>query len=331
VTERHIYRVSLDDGEIERLTSGPGWHSGVLSPDGKWLIETHQSREQAPIVKLLATDGASATVLFANEGATAEALGLALPELITLPAEDGTELHAMVYAPSNVEPGHRRPVVVSVYGGPHVQRVADDWASTVDLRAQYLSQQGFAVLKVDNRGGFNRGLAFEGALHRNMGSVEVRDQVAAVRWLASNRDFADAGRVGIYGWSYGGYMTLMCMAKAPELFKVGVSGAPVTDWDGYDTAYTERYMGTPRENPDGYRDSSVLTHAGQIEGKLLVVHGMIDENVHFRHTARLLVALASAGKACELLIYPEERHMPRDAKGLEDQERKVLGFLTANL
>ncbi len=331
VSERHVCRVSLDGGDVERMTTAPGWHSGVLSPDGVWLIVTSQARRSAPSVALVATDGSRTVTLCANEGATAEELGLAVPEIVSFLAEDGTELFGMLYAPANLQPGQRYPVVVSVYGGPHVQRVSDDWIATVDLRAQYLSQQGFGVLKVDNRGGFNRGLAFEAALNRNLGSVEVRDQVAGVRWLTANRAWADTSRVGVYGWSYGGYMTLMCMAKAPEVFSVGVAGAPVTSWDGYDTAYTERYMGTPRNNPDGYREASVMTHVEGLAGKLLIVHGMIDENVHFRHTARLLVALASAGKEYELLVYPEERHMPRDQKGLEDQERKVFGYFAKHL
>jgi dipeptidyl-peptidase-4 len=200
----------------------------------------------------------------------------------------------------------------------------------VDLRAQYLAQQGFVVLKVDNRGSLNRGLSFEAAIADRMGTVEVDDQVAAVQHLAKE-PWIDAARVGMYGWSYGGYMTCMSMMRAPEVFKVGVSGAPVTDWDGYDTGYTERYMGTPQSNPEGYKDSSVLSHVDKLRGKLLLVHGMTDENVHFRHTARLIVALTEANKDYDLLIFPEERHMPRDARGLEYQERKVVEYFQRNL
>jgi dipeptidyl-peptidase-4 len=163
-----------------------------------------------------------------------------------------------------------------------------------------------------------------------MGTVEVDDQVAGVRALAKP-PYIDASRVGIYGWSYGGYMTCMAMLRAPDVFKVGVAGAPVTDWDGYDTGYTERYMGTPQSNPEGYKDSSVLTHAARLRGKLLLVHGMVDENVQFRHTARLIVALTEANKDYDLLIFPEERHMPRDAKGLEYQERRVLEYFEREL
>jgi dipeptidyl-peptidase-4 len=332
VRQRHLYRASLDGGPVERLTANEGWHDGVLSPDGDWLVTTHSSLASAPTIVLRALQGEGSTVLFANEAATAEALGLERPELVTLPAADGTTtLHGAIYRPPDWAHGHRYPVVVSVYGGPHAQRVADEWSLTVDMRAQYLARRGCLVLKVDNRGSANRGLAFEAPLHLRMGGVEVEDQAAALEWLGATYPEADTARAGIYGWSYGGYMVLMCMAKRPETFHVGVAGAPVTDWDGYDTAYTERYMSTPAGNPEGYRESSVLAHVAGLRGRLLLVHGMIDENVHFRHTARLLVEMAAHGKDYDLIIYPEERHMPRDARGLADQERKVLGYLLEHL
>jgi dipeptidyl-peptidase-4 len=221
-------------------------------------------------------------------------------------------------------------VIVSVYGGPGAQMVNDSWSQTVDLRAQMLAQQGFVVLKVDNRGSPRRGLAFEAPIARRMGQIEVRDQVEGVRWLET-LGFADVSRVGIYGWSYGGYMTLMALVTAPDVFKVGVAGAPVTFWEGYDTAYTEKYMGTPQENADGYRVGSPLTHIDQLRGKLLVIHGMIDENVHFRHTARLMQSLIDAGKPFETLLYPNERHMPRSERDRVDMERRILEFFQRNL
>jgi dipeptidyl-peptidase-4 len=163
-----------------------------------------------------------------------------------------------------------------------------------------------------------------------MGQIEVQDQVDGVRWLGS-LGFADTARVGIYGWSYGGFMTLMALFTAPDVFKAGVAGAPVTFYQGYDTAYTEKYMGTPADNPDGYRLGSPLTYADQLRAPLLVVHGMIDENVHFRHTARLMQALIDAGKPFESLIYPNERHMPRSEKDRVDMERRLLEFFQRNL
>ena len=206
----------------------------------------------------------------------------------------------------------------------------DAWGLTVDLRAQYLAQQGYLVLKLDNRGMAGRGLAFEAHLHRQMGTIEVDDQSAAVQQLA-DEGLIDIERVGVYGWSYGGYMTVMSMLRRPDLFKVGVSGAPVSDWDGYDTGYTERYMGTPQNNAEGYREGSLLTHADKLEGQLLLIHGGVDENVHFRHTARLITALTAADRDYDLLMFPEERHMPRDQAGLEYQERRVARYFDRHL
>jgi len=201
---------------------------------------------------------------------------------------------------------------------------------TVDLRAQSLRSLGFLVLKVDNRGSLRRGLAFEGFLKHKMGTVEVDDQVAGVRWCVA-QGFTDPSRVGIYGWSYGGYLSAMCLARASDVFKCAVSGAPVTHWDGYDTAYTERYMGTPETNPAGYEDGSVMAHIKKMSGDLLLVHGLIDENVHFRHTARLINALIAAQKPYQLLLFPNERHSPRSQQDREFMEERICAFFTSSL
>tara|TARA_Y100000758_G_C15955175_1_gene387428 strand:+ start:37 stop:528 length:492 start_codon:yes stop_codon:yes gene_type:complete len=163
-----------------------------------------------------------------------------------------------------------------------------------------------------------------------MGTVEVEDQIVGVRWLIE-QGLADPRRVGIYGWSYGGYMALMCMAQAPDIFKAAVAGAPVTSWDGYDTHYTERYMGTPDSNPDGYENGSVMAHVSGLQGKLLLIHGLIDENVHFRHTARLINSLISSGKDYELAMFPDERHMPRRRSDRVYLEKRLIRFFEENL
>jgi dipeptidyl-peptidase-4 len=328
--ERHLYSVPLAGGPVTRLTDEPGFHGTVVSKSGGRFIDSFSSRERGPRVVVRNVDGSPVATLFENDGANAGELGLQTPETMQFTAADGSTLYGLLYKPQPFDESKKYPLIVAVYGGPGVQRVLDDWSLTVDLRAQYLAQQGFAVLKVDNRGSLNRGISFEAAIADRMGTVEVDDQVAAVREMAK-LPWIDANRVGMYGWSYGGYMTCMSMMRAPEVFKVGVSGAPVTDWDGYDTGYTERYMGTPQSNPEGYKDSSVLSHVDKLRGKLLLVHGMTDENVHFRHTARLIVALTEANKDYDLLVFPEERHMPRDARGLEYQERKVMEYFQRNL
>ena len=326
-TERHLYRVALDGGPIERLTREPGVHACAVSPDGSAFIDTLSSRGRAPVTTLRRADGEALATLHEDPGATAAALGLRPPEPRTLTAADGTPLDAALYRPEGAPPW---PLVVSVYGGPHAQRVLDDWSLTADLRAQYLAQRGYAVLVTDNRGAANRGLAFEAHIHRRMGTVEIDDQAAAVEQLAAE-GLADRGRVGIYGWSYGGYLACMALLRAPGLFRAGVAGAPVAAWDGYDTAYTERYMGTPADNPDGYREAALATHAANLRGKLLLVHGLVDENVHFRHTARLIEALTAADREYGLLLFPEERHMPRDAAGLAYLERRLVAWFDEHL
>lgn len=183
---------------------------------------------------------------------------------------------------------------------------------------------------MDNRGTARRGLKFEGAIKFNCGQIDAEDQLTGAEWLVKN-GLAKQGHIGLYGWSYGGYLSAMTLARFPEVFRCAVSGAPVTSWDGYDTFYTEKYMGLPAENPSGYLYSSVIHHAEKMKGKLLLVHGMIDENVHFRHTARLVNALVTAGKPYELLIFPDERHMPRGLRDRIYMEERIWEFIERNL
>jgi len=332
VTEHHLYAVPLDEGEIRRVTDGFGWHVTVVSPDFQYYVDTYSALDRAPAVSLHhLADGRRAAVLFENADVTAAGLGLLAPELATFRTRDGVTLHAAVYATDETRASsERRPLIVSIYGGPHAQMVTARWDLTVDLRAQYLAQQGYVVLKVDNRGSANRGLAFEAAVAGDLGHLEVDDQADGVRWLAT-RPYVDGARVGVYGWSFGGYMTCRALERAPDVFKVGVAGAPVTFWEGYDTHYTERYMGLPATNPDGYRDSSVLTGVEALRGRLLLIHGLVDENVHARHTLRLIAALTAADQPYDLTLFPAERHMPRDAAGLTYLERHLTEYFTRNL
>lgn len=321
--ERVVYAVSLAGGDPVCLTPQPGQHTAVFSPDKSRFASMHHALDQPPrIVIREAQDGAIVQTLFSQPTPT-----LPPPELVTLSSRDGETLYGALYRPAGAGPF---PTLVSVYGGPHAQRVTNSWLLTVDMRAQYLAGQGFLVFKLDNRGSAGRGLAFEAPIKHNMGDVEVRDQVDGVRWLV-DQGLADPARVGIYGWSYGGYMAALSLAKAPQTFQAAVAGAPVTHWDGYDTGYTERYMGTPQTNADGYRVSSVMDHVDGITGKLLLIHGLIDENVHFRHTARLINALNRARKPYELLLFPDERHMPRGAADRVYMEERIAAFFEENV
>src|SRR5437773_12577889 len=238
--ERHLFRVSLDGGEPERLTRETGIHGAAIAPDFSSFIDVWDDREHPPSVIVRSTDGEVRHVI--HEAAQVE-LELRPPELHRFRMVDGVELNAAIYRPPT--PG-TAPVIVSVYGGPGPQMVNDSWAQPVDLRAQMLAEHGFVVLKVDNRGSARRGWRSEGSLHRRLGEIEGRDQDEVVRWLGT-QGFADISRVGIYGWSYGGYMNLMALLTQPHGVKAGVAGAPVKFWEGYHTACTEKYLGIPND------------------------------------------------------------------------------------
>ena len=319
-----VYRVPVEGGAVARVTPEDGFHATTFAPDGRSFVDVHDRLSQPPKAILREASGATKRVIDANDDPEVKSLGLAPPELVTLPGPDGSTLHGAIYHPPVGAGGGRRPAIVRVYGGPTAQTVKDSWELTQDLRAQYLARRGYVVFRLDNRGTPRRGGAFERALYRRLGTVEVEDQAAGARWLASRPD-VDPARIGVYGWSYGGYMALLCLLRAPDVFRAGVAGAPVTDWAGYDTHYTERYMGTPQDNPDGYRASSVLTDAARLSRPLLIIHGMSDENVHFRHTARLLNVLNPAHRRYDLLLFPDERHLPRGQADREELEARVVG------
>lgn len=327
VLERHVYAVPLAGGEPQLLSQEPGWHEASFSADGRRWIDSWSSLEHAPAVDVRSRDG-DEVLLIHEPSATATSVDLPVPELRDMCAADGeTVLHAALYRP--VEPGPA-PAVVWVYGGPHSQKVANEWSLTVELHRQMLRQLGFAVLVVDSRGTFNRGLAFEGVLRGELGSAETADQAAAVRQLIAE-GLVDADRVGITGASYGGYLTLTAMLREPALFRVGVAVAPVTDWHLYDSAYTERYLGMPQDNVEGYRHSSVLDRAPELAGHALVMHGLIDENVLFQHTVRLLETLADADRDVELVVFPGERHGERRPAARRQRQRRALEFLCRRL
>ena len=330
--ERGLFVAPYGGSEApERLSDAGAYVDAAAVGDGAVFLQS--SSAAAPTKAEVRAGGASAVLYDASEEdprVASLAAGLRPPEFVTFPSADGAvELHAAIYAPDAAVHGPGPyPTAVSCYGGPHVQFVANKWSTVAaDLRAQKLRSEGFLVVKCDNRGSARRGQPFEAAIKGNLGDLEVADQVSAVDYVVA-RGLADKDRVGIYGWSYGGYLSAMCLARAPRTFRCAVAGAPVTSWDGYDTHYTERYMaGGPAENPKGYASSSVMTHAAEIEGALLLVHGLIDENVHFRHTARLIQALVDEGKAYDLLCFPNERHSPRSEKDRAFMEARVFAFL----
>ena len=331
---RQVWRVSLDGGELIPVSTEPGTHRATVAPGGDHYVDVFSTRTQPPTTRLLTRDGRVVAELDASarHDTRVDEFRLTSPEIVSFSSRDGASLYGAFYPPRSSALGAKAPLIVLLYGGPHVQYVTDSWPLTADLNSQALAESGFAVWKMDNRGSARRGHHFEAAIHRAMGQVEVRDQEDGVRFVAEHfAAIVDPRRVGVSGSSYGGYMTLRCLTEAPKTFHAGVAIAPVTDWDGYDTCYTERYMETPATNPQGYRSSSVLTHADRLEGSLLIVHGMIDENVHFRHSARLITSLIQAGRPFELLPLPDERHSSRREEGRRYVAQRLVQFFVRSL
>lgn len=309
--ERHLYQVSLKTGEIKRLTEAGFDHALVMAKDGSSFIDSFSNVLTPPKVALRALDGKVLTWLEQNQLNASHALtpyhgDLKAPRFGTLQAEDGQTLHYRMFEPKAFVAGKQYPVVVSVYGGPHAQRVTNSW-SPRDLYLHYLVQQGFLVFQLDNRGSFNRGKAFEAPIYKKLGVVEIADQIKGVEYLRS-LPYVNAEKVAIYGHSYGGYMAIMAMFKAADYFTAGVSGAPVTDWALYDTHYTERYLGHPAQNADGYRDSAVFPYADGLQGNLLIYHGMADDNVLFTHSTKLYKQLQDKGLLFDMINYPGSKH-----------------------
>ncbi len=254
------------------------------------------------------------------------ALALRSAELVTVAAEDGTRMDAAVLKPRELKGRH--PAIVMVYGGPEAQLVYDQWAPR--LLWQHLADRGFVVFQVDNRGSGGRGRAFAQKVHKRLGVFELEDQIAGAHWLAE-QPYVDASRIGIYGHSYGGFMAALAMLDGKGVFQAGVAGSPVTDWRLYDTGYTERYMETPETNAAGYEASDLSKKAPGLTGKLLLTHAMMDENVHYAHTAKLIDALVAADKRFELLVLPGERHGVRAPAVRAYMPERIATFFAENL
>ncbi|KAL7108251.1 hypothetical protein ACP275_06G102300 [Erythranthe tilingii] len=339
--ESHLYCTDLfvDVGHSlqapRRLTNGKGKHVVVLDHQLQRFVDIHDSLDSPPKLTVNSLLDGRLIASFYEQPLCIprfKKLQLESPEIIKVDAKDGvTMLYGAIYKPDAARFGPPPyKTMIHVYGGPSVQLVSDSWINSVDMRAQYLRSKGILVWKMDNRGTARRGLEFEGALKYKCGQIDAEDQLTGVEWLL-NHGLAKPGHVGLYGWSYGGYLSAMMLARFPEVFKCAVSGAPVTSWDGYDTFYTEKYMGLPLENGPGYLESCVMRHVDSMKGQLLLVHGMIDENVHFRHTARLVNALVAARKSYELLIFPDERHMPRQHRDRMYMEERMWEFIQRTL
>ena len=314
-TERHVHVVPLEGGPVRTLSQAPGTHNASFARNASVYVDNWSNTTTPPQIELLRADGTRLAVLLPN--ALDDADHPYAPYRVahrptrfgTLTAADGsTPLHYSLITPPDFDPARRYPVVVFVYGGPAAQTVLDSWPGRADaFFNQYLAQQGYVVFSLDNRGTPRRGRDFGGALYGVQGTVEVADQLKGVEWLKA-QPWVDPARIGVHGWSNGGYMTLMLLAKASDHYACGVAGAPVTDWGLYDTHYTERYMGLPAGNEAGYREARIDTHLDGLRSRLLLVHGMADDNVLFSNSTALMSGLQKRGQPFELMTYPGAKH-----------------------
>ena len=315
--ERHLYRIPLaaaSRAEAVRITRQPGWHTINTSADRAYFVGTFSNMETPPVTVLHRIDGSEMAVLEDNEGLIGRIRALDLPpaEYIEVPAADGTLLLAHLIKPRSFDASREYPILLHTYGGPGSQSVRNAWLGQQHLWHHWLAEEhNVLVAVVDNRGTGGRGKGFKDLTYGQLGVLEAEDQIAAAQYLGA-MPFVDASRVGIWGWSYGGYLSLLAMlyGDGPTTFKLGVAVAPVTSWRFYDTIYTERYLSTPQNNPDGYDLGSPLTYAENLrdDQRLLLVHGDYDDNVHVQNTIVMAEALIAAGKQFDMMLYPGRNH-----------------------
>ncbi len=303
--ERQFYSVGIAGEGKRQLSSGAGTHTIAMGPGGHFYLDTYSSLSSPPRTTVHAGDGHELRVYREQNKRLADDYEILPTELVSFRTPDGTLLYARLIRPANFEAGKKYPAVVLVYGGPDSQGVRNAWMGA-DLD-QVLANEGFVIWQVDNRGSSGRGHAFETPVFRKLGSIELADQVAGVGYLIS-LGFVDRARIGIRGWSYGGFMTLNALLNAPSVFQAGIAGAPVTDWHNYDTIYTERYMGLPQDNPDGYKNTALPMQAKNLKGKLMIAHNVEDDNVLFQNTIQMAGALERAGQPFQMQIYTQKTH-----------------------
>jgi dipeptidyl-peptidase-4 len=331
--ESHAYSVSLNGGDISRITNEGAYHSVSFSKDASIFIDRFSTINSPAQVSLNDASGKRITWLEENKVEEGHPLYPYMdtwtkPEFGDITTKDGATLKYRIYKPENLEKKH--PVIVYLYGGPHAQVVTNSWAGNRGLLMQHWVDKGYVVFTLDNRGSNYRGKAFEDPIYKKMGFVEVDDQVAGVEFLRT-LPYVDAKRIGVHGHSYGGYMTLMTMFKAGDYFQAGVSGAPVTDWRLYDTHYTERYMGNPKTDDDAYTASSVFPYAKDLKGDLLIYHGMADDNVLFTHSTMLYKHLQDLAIPFETMDYPGKKHSIRGKQTGIHLYKTITNFFDRNL
>jgi dipeptidyl-peptidase-4 len=328
--ERHLYGVGIDGSGFARITQKAGMHSTQFSPDAGAFLDTYSNSLTPQQQWVSRADGSSPLALNENKVAELEKYHLTAPEFLKVRSHDGVELNAWIIKPANFDPAKKYPALVYTYGGPHAQVVLNAWHGPTFLWHQMMTQKGFIIFALDNRGSAGRGHLFEEPIHLRFGAQEMSDQRDGVTWLKA-QPWVDGSRIGIWGWSYGGHMTLHAMFEDPEDFQAGFAGGPVTDWHYYDSIYTERYIGLLPENEENYQSSSPIEKAEQLRGKLLIAHGTGDDNVHFANTLSLIDKLIEKGKHVEVLPFPGRGHGVSDPPARIFLMNRVTQFFLENL
>jgi dipeptidyl-peptidase-4 len=326
--EQHIYSVKFDGSRKRRLDKTDGWHVISAARGAPYYLDTYSTLKLPSRTTLHSGDGAELGVYREANAKVMDEYEILPTEIVKFKGADGTELHGRIIKPKGFQAGKKYPVIVDVYGGPGVMLpVHNSWPGlSMD---QVYAYKGYVVWECENRGGQGRGHRFETAIFRNLGATELADQLAGVKYLVS-LGFADEKRIGIQGWSYGGFMTLNALLNAPDVFRAGISGAPVTNWMNYDTIYTERYMGLPKENVEAYKNTALASKAANLKAKLMLVHNYEDDNVLFQNSLQLTNALQNAGKQFEYMLYSQKTHGVSGAAA-DQMNASMLDFFERNL
>ena len=306
-TENHLYSIKFNGSRLKRLTKEKGSHSSSFSPTLNYFINSFSSFTVPPKTFLREDSGKIVRVLRETDKSKFDSYGLTYPQLINIFTDDGTRLNALITYPHNFDPMKQYPVILYNYGGPGSQLVLNRWGSGSHIFHQFFASRDFIIFSFDNRGTGGRGKAFKDLAYGDYGKYLIKDHIAAAKYL-QGLTYVDAENIGIWGWSGGGYLTNMCMTLASDYYKAGISIAPNVEPLLYDTIWTERYMGLVEENPEGYKNASVLTHVDKAKGHLLQIHGNADDNVHHQHSIKLAKAYAEHGKDMEMFIYSNANH-----------------------
>ncbi len=303
--QRQLYVIGLDGTGKRRLSEGAGTHSISVSPTSAYYMDNYSGLTALPRATIYKSDGDAVRVYRKPDTTDSDEYDILPTEIVQVKAADGTLLYARLIKPAGFQPGKKYPAIVMIYGGPGIQSIHDTWQGL--SWDQVLAHKGFVIWQLDNRGSTGRGHKFESVIYHDLGRHELEDQKTGIQHLIS-MGFVDPDRLGMYGWSYGGYMTLYTLTNAPGLIKAGIAGAPVTNWLNYDSIYTERYMGLPDENEKGYKTSSPVSTAANLASKLLMVHNVEDDNVHFQNSVQMADALEKANKLFYMLVFPQKSH-----------------------